>query len=79
MRTQRGSVLLAVLCVGMLPLPAITQGPSQKSDKPTVDATIATWKAKPREVAQKIIAKYGQPDEVTRVSGSSGTTTDPGS
>jgi hypothetical protein len=31
----------------------------------TADQAIASWKATPKEVAQKMIAKYGQPQEVT--------------
>lgn len=34
-------------------------------DHKTVDQIIAAWKAKPQEVARKMIAKYGQPNEAT--------------
>ncbi|MFN2419777.1 MAG: hypothetical protein ABR527_00105, partial [Gemmatimonadota bacterium] len=30
-----------------------------------VQAVLATWKAKPQEVARKMIGKYGQPQEAT--------------
>jgi len=36
-----------------------------KADKKSVDRIIANWKAKPREVAMTVIAKYGQPHEAT--------------
>ncbi|MBA4149050.1 MAG: hypothetical protein H0X66_13110 [Verrucomicrobia bacterium] len=33
--------------------------------KPSAQQVIQNWKAKPKEVAQTMIQKYGQPDEVT--------------
>lgn len=38
---------------------------NQVIEKSSVEATIATWKVKPREVAQKLIGTYGLPDEAT--------------
>jgi hypothetical protein len=35
------------------------------ADKAMVDKYLAGWKARPREVAQKMIGKYGQPQEAT--------------
>lgn len=36
------------------------------AQKPSADQVIQNWKAKPKEVAQQLIKKYGQPDEVTQ-------------
>jgi hypothetical protein len=35
------------------------------ADKSTVEQIISTWKKTPQEVARKIIAKYGQPQEAS--------------
>lgn len=40
-----------------------TQG--QRAERLAVDGLLAGWKAEPRKVAEKMIAKYGQPNEAT--------------
>ncbi len=37
----------------------------QSSNQATVEQIISGWKSKPQEVARKMIAKYGQPQEAT--------------
>jgi hypothetical protein len=41
------------------------QDSSHASGKMTAESAIQNWKAMPKEVAQKMIQKYGQPQEVT--------------
>jgi len=36
-----------------------------KVDQPMVDKMLASWKMEPRELATKIIAKYGLPQEAS--------------
>lgn len=60
-----GAVLVVALVYASISVATqARQSTTQKLDKATVEATIGNWKAKPREVAQKMIAKYGLPDEV---------------
>jgi hypothetical protein len=42
-----------------------TRPKSMMADKSTVEQIISTWKKTPQEVARKIIAKYGQPQEAS--------------
>jgi hypothetical protein len=58
----------SMLAVAMLVGFASSQGTRPKSmmaDKATVEQIISTWKKAPQEVARKIIAKYGQPQEAS--------------
>ncbi|MEW6156738.1 MAG: hypothetical protein AB1813_04860 [Verrucomicrobiota bacterium] len=41
------------------------KGSTAGAQKVSADQIIQNWKAKPKEVAQTLISKYGQPDEVT--------------
>lgn len=64
----RGLVLAALLAgVAIAGLGARSEAPQASGDttKQRAEEVIASWKSKPREVAKEIIAKYGQPDEVT--------------
>ena len=38
---------------------------SMPMNAPTAESVIQTWKPMPKQVAQKLIGKYGKPDEVT--------------
>ena len=66
---MRASALFAAIGIVVL-LPASPDVSGQrpamsKVDKSTVDKHLAAWKSKPREVATKMIAKYGLPHEAT--------------
>ena len=58
------AVVLAVFAVGALASNSAIKT-TQRADQKTVDQIIATWKSKPQEVARKMIAKYGSPQEAT--------------
>ena len=61
-RSVSSFVLVMFLATASL---AAQQSAPARVDKSDVDKYLAGWKAKPREVADKMIAKYGQPDEAT--------------
>ncbi|MCA1579652.1 MAG: hypothetical protein LC794_20080 [Acidobacteria bacterium] len=58
--------LLAAVAIGELVSGRSTEIASQKAThRKNVDQIIAGWKSKPQEVARKMIAKYGAPQEAT--------------
>ncbi|MCA1601979.1 MAG: hypothetical protein LC776_10185 [Acidobacteria bacterium] len=60
------ALALATFAVGGLASTQGTETTQQKAtDQQTAEQIIAGWKAKPQEVARKMIAKYGQPNEAT--------------
>lgn len=68
MGRSAGLVVAAVLTAGLVALGAAAQSaPPQTQSQGTANAdkVIANWKPTPKDVAQKMIAKYGQPQEVT--------------
>lgn len=54
-----------ILVVGYASTPQSSILQAQGSAAPGAQQVIASWKATPQEVAKKMIAKYGQPQEVT--------------
>lgn len=61
--------IAALLSVAAITIGVAAQSaarPPQAHDTPTATDVIAKWKATPQDAAKKMIAKYGQPDEVTR-------------
>lgn len=75
MRLKQPFALLAVMAIGALSVAqtghqtgheaTTVQTAGQKVSQATVDATIAGWMSKPKEVAMKMISKYGLPDGAT--------------
>ena len=56
----------AVVALTTIAVAAQTTAPQPQSRASmSVDQVIATWKPTPKDVAQKMIAKYGQPQEIT--------------
>lgn len=65
--TRSGGILIAALVV-TAGLAATAQSTGRQQKPPTsMDAqhVITSWKATPQDVAKKMLAKYGQPQEVT--------------
>ena len=62
-------LLIALAASGALFMTATTSRTQEQSAgsnmQMSADGMIASWPAKPQEVAKKMIAKYGQPNEVT--------------
>jgi hypothetical protein len=58
-------VVLTLALAATLAMGARTNGQSQPAAKADVERHLNNWKAKPRELAQKLVQKYGAPDEVT--------------
>ena len=68
MGRSAGLVVTTVLSAGLVALGATAQSaPPQTQSQATAsaDKVIANWKPTPKDVAQKMIGKYGQPQEVT--------------
>jgi hypothetical protein len=66
-RSVRSTLAIAVAASVMgVGAAAQSSAPQPKSPgSPNASQVIATWKATPQDVAKKMIAKYGQPQEVT--------------
>jgi hypothetical protein len=64
-RQVRSAALAAVLIAFSISAAAGAQRTSSVPAPQSAEQTIAAWKAKPREVAQQMIKKYGAPQEVT--------------
>lgn len=64
-RQVRSAALAAVLIAFSMSAAVGAQRASSVPAAQSVEQTIAGWKAKPREVAQQMIKKYGAPQEVT--------------
>jgi hypothetical protein len=65
---MRISTVLTIALAAALPLnmPVRGQSPATpKADKGTVEKYLASWKQKPKEVANTMIEKYGLPQEAT--------------
>ena len=54
-----------IVATGVMAVSASAQRGPAKPDKATTEQHLKGWKPKPREVAQMMIAKYGQPSEAT--------------
>jgi hypothetical protein len=68
MTRSAGLALAAAFGAGVVVLGAAAQSAppqAQSHGAATADKVIANWKPTPKEVAQKMITKYGQPQEVT--------------
>jgi hypothetical protein len=64
-RLLRSGVLAAVLIGFSISADVAAQRTSTAPPPQSAEQAIASWKAKPREVAQQMIKKYGTPQEVT--------------
>jgi hypothetical protein len=64
-RQVRSAALAAVLVAFSISAAVNAQRAASASAPQGAEQTIAAWKAKPREVAQQMIKKYGPPQEVT--------------
>jgi len=68
MKRPSGLLLATAVTVAAVALGAAAQSAAPQSKAPgssSADQVIANWKATPKEAAQKMIAKYGQPQEFT--------------
>lgn len=63
---MRARPMIAILAVGVtLAVGSSTRGQSQAPTKADVERHVSSWKPKPRELAHKLLQKYGAPDEAT--------------
>lgn len=58
-------IATALIGVALAAAPPWTAAQSKPHASATAEQVIATWKATPKDVAGKMLAKYGQPQEVT--------------